>query len=127
MADANRSPPPGVHRFVPTLTEVVQPEHPPPAPLPAAAPITKEMLEEIVDASIRRAEAALSQRLPELLAVVLHEHALAVSERLRREIKASVRESVTAALDEAARTGPLAGGVLRSPEEISLITAGNRE
>ena len=52
----------------------------------------------------------LTQKLPELLAVMLHEQALAVSERLRREIRTVVRESVTAALGEklsVGRTPPL--------------------
>ncbi len=125
MADSGRMPPPAAHRFVPTLTEVVQPDAASTAMVPASRPapsVSPEVLEQIVDASIRRAEAALTQKLPELLAVVLHEHALAVSERLRREIKAVVRESVTAAVGEAARTGGLSAkgsGSLRTahPED----------
>ena len=121
MAEAGRILPPAAHRFVPTLTEVVLPDAvsvavPPASPsAPPVSPVSQEMLEQVVDASIRRAEAALTQKLPELLAVVLHEHALAVSERLRREIKAVVRESVTAAVAETARSGGLSGLVSASP------------
>ena len=57
----------------------------------------------------------MTEKLPELLAVVLHEHALAVSERLRREIKVVVRESVTTAVTEAARSGSLSAVVSSSP------------
>ena len=118
MADSGRKAPPAAHRFVPTLTEVVQPDAASTAMVPASRPapsVSPEVLEQIVDASIRRAEAALTQKLPELLAVVLHEHALAVSERLRREIKVVVRESVTAAVGEAARTGGLFANGSGSP------------
>ena len=114
MPDPGHTPPARpVHRFVPTLTEVVLPT---PAAFAASEPsqpaslITPEILEEITDASIRRAEVVLTQKLPELLAVMLHEQALAVSERLRREIRTVVRESVTVALGEklsVGRTPPL--------------------
>ncbi len=60
----------------------------------------RELLEDIVDQAIRRTEESLSQRLPEVLAVMLHEQALAVSESVRREIKATVRQSVAAVLAE---------------------------
>ena len=87
--------------FVPTLTEVVLPD-PPASPIePPAAPqpaITEELLADIVDAALRRSEAALNQRLPEALAVILHEQALAMSEHLRREIRTVVKECVTATL-----------------------------
>jgi hypothetical protein len=82
------------HRFVPTLTEVVQP--PPAMHAPEPLPITPEVLEGIVDAALKRVEAGLTQKLPELMAVLLHEQALAISERLRREIRSTVRESVQA-------------------------------
>ena len=128
MADSVRIPPSAAHRFVPTLTEVVQPDAVvvSVAPVaPPAPPVTAEMLDQIVDTSIQRAEAALTQKLPELLAVLLHEHALAVSERLRREIKASVRESVTAAVAEAVRTGGLSGGVAGSSHPVPPRAAGD--
>lgn len=120
MAEAGRILPPAAHRFVPTLTEVVLPDAatgptaPAPPPAPAASsvsPVSQALLEQIVDASIQRAETALTQKLPELLAVVLHEHALAVSERLRREIKVVVRETVTAVVDETARSGGLSARI----------------
>lgn len=120
MADPGRIPPPAAHRFVPTLTEVVLPEAMAAPVVPAgptvspAPPVSPEVLEQIVDAAIQRADAVLTQKLPELLAVVLHEHALAVSERLRREIKASVRESVLAEMAAAPRTRALPSGASES-------------
>ena len=118
MAESGRILPPAAHRFVPTLTEVVHPDAASNAMAPASPPsqvVSPEILEQIVDASILRAESALTEKLPELLAVVLHEHALAVSERLRREIKVVVRESVTTAVTEAARSGSLSAVVSSSP------------
>jgi hypothetical protein len=64
------------HRFVPTLTEVVQP--PPGMHAPEPLPITPEVLEGIVDAALKRVEAGLTQKLPELMAVLLHEQAQVV-------------------------------------------------
>ena len=46
-----------MHRFVPTLTEVVQP--PPAMHVPEPLPITPEVLEGIVDAALKRVEAGL--------------------------------------------------------------------
>jgi hypothetical protein len=89
--------------FVPTLTEVVLPDPPvsPVEPPAARQPaITEELLADIVDAALRRSEAALNQRLPEALAVILHEQALAMSEHLRREIRAVVKECVSATLTD---------------------------
>jgi hypothetical protein len=128
MVDSGRIPPPAARRFVPTLTEVVVlPEQSAPAVSPSpdtASPITMEMLEQIVDASVQRAEAALTQKLPEILSVILYEHALAVSERLRREIKATVRESVTAALADAVPSGALSGGVTDSSQGMTTDRSG---
>jgi len=78
---------------------VVQP--PPAMHVPEPLPITPEVLEGIVDAALKRVEAGLTQKLPELMAVLLHEQALAISERLRREIRSTVRESVQATLAQA--------------------------
>lgn len=103
------------HRFVPTLTEVVQP--PPAMHVPEPLPITPEVLEGIVDAALKRVEAGLTQKLPELMAVLLHEQALAISERLRREIRSTVRESVQATLAQAIpelRHIPASGADIRS-------------
>ncbi len=97
MNEPVRPPSRVAHRFVPTLTEVVRPH---PVPAPEAPALTQEFLEVIVDAALQRAEASLSQQLPEVLSVVLHEQALALSERLRREIRTVVRQSVAQALAE---------------------------
>ena len=86
------------HRFVPTLTEVVLP-HPVATPTPSQ-PITRELLEDLTDAALLRAETLLNHKLPEALAVVLHEQALALSEQLRQEIRMVVRQSVAETLAE---------------------------
>lgn len=98
MNEPFRPPPRAAHRFVPTLTEVVLPR-PVVAPTPSQ-PLTRELLEDITDAALLRAETLLNQKLPEALAVVLHEQALDLSERLRREIRIVVRQSVTETLTE---------------------------
>ena len=98
MNEPFRPSPPAAHRFVPTLTEVVLPY--PEMAAPPATSITPELLEEITDMALRRAEASLTQKLPEVLAALLHEQALAISERLRRETSATVRQAVTEALAE---------------------------
>ena len=74
-------------------------------------------MEGIVDAALKRVEAGLTQKLPELMAVLLHEQALAISERLRREIRSTVRESVQASLAQAIpelRHVPTSGAGIRS-------------
>lgn len=86
------------HRFVPTLTEVVQPDAW--TPVASAPEISQALLEDIVDRAFRQAEDALTQRLPEVLAVMLHEQALAMSERLRADIRSAVRQSVATSLSE---------------------------
>lgn len=107
------------HRFVPTLTEVV-----PQCAFnsPSNAPeMTQERLEEIVDHAFRRAEDALLQRVPEVLAVMLHEQALAVSERLRGEIKSAVRQSVASTLSE------MLPGLRVQPDGSTASRASSRE
>ena len=129
MPDSDRIPPRPVHRFVPTLTEVVQPEMPEalaPAPVAMApAGFTPEMLEALVDAAVRKVEPVLGQKLPELLAVMLHEQALAISERLRREIQTVVRESLTATLGSLQAAGKLSAS--SAPEESPPWRAGHSD
>lgn len=90
--EGSRVPP----RYVPTLTEVVSP------PQPRAAMVGREIsesqLEQVVAAAIQRAESNLTQRLPEVVAVLLHEHALAITDRLQKDIRSVVQQSVKAAL-----------------------------
>lgn len=115
MTEPGGAPPRPVHRFVPTLTEVVLP--PPAMDVPEPSPITPEVLEGIVDAALKRVEAGLTQKLPELLAVLLHEQALALSERLRREVRSTVRESVEATVAEVIpelRRRPASGTQMRN-------------
>ena len=81
-----------MHRFVPTLTEVVQP--PPAMHVPEPLPITPEVLERI-------REPLFTTK----------------SERLRREIRSTVRESVQASLAQAIpelRHVPTSGAGIRS-------------
>jgi hypothetical protein len=98
MTEDFRPPPRSPHRYVPTLTEVVA--HPASNPPVASLEITRELFQNVVDQAFRRAEDALTQRLPEVLAVMLHEQALAMSERVRHDIRIAVRESVIATLAE---------------------------
>ena len=96
MTEDFRPPPPrSPHRYVPTLTEVVQ--HPATG---TPVEITQEVFQHIVDQAFIRTEDALTQRLPEVLAVMLHEQALAMSERRRSDIRVAVRQAVIATLAE---------------------------
>ena len=98
VADSGAPPPWIAHRFVPTLTEVVQHHQLVP---PSADPDTmRESLEEFIEGAIRRAETSLSRQLPDMLEVILQEHALALSDRFRDEIRAVVRQTVTDAIRE---------------------------
>lgn len=98
MAESGAPPPWIAHRFVPTLTEVVQ--HVPLAPPSAEADTMRESLEEFIEVAIRRAETSLSRQLPDMLEVILQEHALALSDRFRDEIRAVVRHTVSDAIRE---------------------------
>jgi hypothetical protein len=111
-------------RFVPTLTEVVTPSH------SGAAPIGREMsesqLEQVVAAAIQRAEIGLTQRLPELVAVLLHEHALAMTDRLQRDIRSVVQQSVKAALLSELGIGERMQGDGVQPAQLSGTTTLNK-
>jgi hypothetical protein len=98
MAESGAPPPWIAHRFVPTLTEVVQ--HQERVPASADSESMRESLEEFIERAIRRAETSLSRQLPDMLEVILQEHALALSDRFRDEIRAVVRQTVTDAIRE---------------------------
>lgn len=89
-----------MHRFVPTLTEVVphtdtsQPEN---VSVPS---ISREEFEILVEQMLRRAEKALGQHLPESLSILLHEQALAITEMMRKEIQLTVRKVILETLAE---------------------------
>ena len=88
-------------RFVPTLTEVFVPQAQAAESQSPSSPLSRETLEEVVNAAMTRLDADLTERLPEVLSVLLHEQALAVSEQIRRELKRSARQAVLAALADA--------------------------
>ena len=98
MAESGAPPPWIAHRFVPTLTEVVH--HHQSVPPPADSESMRESLEEFIEGAIRRAETSLSRQLPDMLEVILQEHALALSDRFRDEIRATVRQTVADAIRE---------------------------
>ncbi len=102
MAIPSREPP----RFVPTLTEVVQPATaygPYQAPLlqsPPALPTGVEMEEQIVHRVMQRVDVVLEYRLHEVITQVVHEQTRSIVPRLREEIESVVRQSVYEAVAE---------------------------
>lgn len=98
---AGRNPP----RFVPTLTEVVQPTPAPEAGAPAAPPIVQE---ELVQRVLQRVEATLDGRLRETLAAVVIEQTRALGPILQAQIEALVRQAVAEAFEQELRGTPRA-------------------
>ena len=96
------SPPP---RFVPTLTEVVQPSpavpnlslDPPSADLDRA--VTEDQLVERV---LRRVDLILERQLREAVGQLILEHTETLAPQLRQEIERVVRQSVTQAFAQEA-------------------------
>ncbi|HEY0886688.1 MAG TPA: hypothetical protein VGE20_15465 [Ramlibacter sp.] len=99
-------PPP---RYVPTLTEVVQP----PASLgsePAgAAEATALAQEDVVRRVLQRVDAMLERRLRERVAAVVMEQTQALAPLLRDEIEASVRQAVAEAFEQVMGGAPREG------------------
>jgi len=88
---ARRKPP----RYVPTLTEVVEPaQHGP------AAPASGISQEEIVHRVMQRIDLALERRLREAIAATVLEQTRSIAPMLRQEIEAVVRETVSEAFAE---------------------------
>jgi len=87
-------------RFVPTLTDVVQPvmaqeQRMPPASTSAAI----ELLEDqVVHRVMQRVDLVLERRLREAVGQVILAHTQALGPRLREEIELVVRESVSQAV-----------------------------
>lgn len=84
-------------RFVPTLTEVVVPLEPPPAPV-AQPEFTAEMQEQLVHRVLQRVDLVLNQRLREALSELVVSHTQSIEPLLRQEIELVVRDAVSAAV-----------------------------
>lgn len=100
MAGAPRTPP----RYVPTLTEVVQPAQTP----GDGAPVSLEQLQEqVIHRVMQRVDLSLERRLREAIATLVLEHTRNLGPLLREEIELVVRQSVSDAVGEelAGRTG----------------------
>lgn len=100
---SSRNPP----RFVPTLTEVVEPAAGPAgvAPSPPAAPARWEGIEEpMVQRILQRVDVALERRMRAALAQVVQEQTQAMMPRLRDEIDALVRQAVNDAVAQELET-----------------------
>ncbi len=87
-------------RFVPTLTDVVQPvmaqEQ---RMLPAATPAAIELLEDqVLQRVMQRVDLVLERRLREAVSQVILAHTQTLGPRLREEIELVVRESVRQAV-----------------------------
>ena len=87
-------------RFVPTLTDVVQPVMAQEQRLPpAATPSVMELLEDqVVHRVMQRVDLVLERRLREAVGQVILAHTQALGPRLREEIELVVRESVSQAV-----------------------------
>lgn len=99
MSSANRPPP----RFVPTLTEVVQPAAPgAAATVPAAA-----LQDQIIQRVMQRVDLTLERRLREAVATLVLEKTRDLGPLLREEIEIVVRQTVSEAvtLELASRAG----------------------
>ncbi len=92
-----RTPP----RFVPTLTEVVNPGHSGTAPA-AAAPWSQEQL---IHRIMQRIDLSLDRRLRETIATIVLEQTRTLGPQLRDEIELVVRQTVSQALSEELGTG----------------------
>jgi hypothetical protein len=95
----SRAPP----RFVPTLTEVVEPAatqaaDAPAAPVAPAPVVVAELEEAIVHRVMQRVDLSLERRLREAVAAVVLEQTQHLGPRLRIEIEAVVRDCVAEAL-----------------------------
>ncbi len=97
----NRPVPP--QRFVPTLTEVVQPAQPGDlaADTPAAgAPEMNNLQEQMVHRVMQRVDLTLDRLLRETVGRLVLEHTQALAPSLRDEIEIVVRQSVNQAFEQ---------------------------
>ena len=90
---------PGPPRFVPTLTEVVQPGVSPGVSPEAPRPASHTQLEDqMVFRVMQRVDLVLERRLREAVGQLILAHTQALGPRLREEIELVVRESVNQAM-----------------------------
>lgn len=91
------SPEPSVQppRFIPTLTQVVQPGATAQNILPE---LSREMREELVMRVMQRLDVALERRLPAAISQLVLQHMRALGPRLWEEVGAIVHETVTQAV-----------------------------
>jgi hypothetical protein len=86
-------------RFVPTLTEVVQPARAPAVPptdnTPARAVDRAELEEQLVQRVLQRVDLVLERRLREAVGQLILEHTELLVPQLREEIVSVVRQSVS--------------------------------
>lgn len=86
-------------RFVPTLTDVVQPRVRPDVPMPAQlSTSTAHFEEQMVHRVMQRVDLVLERRLREAVGQLILTHTQALGSRLREEIELVVRESVSQAV-----------------------------
>lgn len=91
------SPDPSVQppRFIPTLTQVVQPGVTDQISLPE---LSREMREELVMRVMQRLDVALERRLPAAISQLVLTHMQALGPRLWQEVGVVVHEAVTQAV-----------------------------
>ncbi len=97
----NRATPP--QRFVPTLTEVVQPvavPGPGTAATEVAAPDAQRLQEQMVHRVMQRVDLTLDRLLRETVGRLVLEHTQALAPSLRDEIEIVVRQSVNQAFEQ---------------------------
>lgn len=99
MAAAPRTPP----RYVPTLTEVVQPAA---APEDGATVSLEQLQEQVIHRVMQRVDLSLERRLREAIATLVLEHTRNLGPLLREEIELVVRQSVTEAVAQELPTRP---------------------
>ena len=91
MAAAPRTPP----RYVPTLTEVVQPAA---APEDGPGVSLEQLQEQVIHRVMQRVDLSLERRLREAIATLVLEHTRNLGPLLREEIELVVRQSVSDAV-----------------------------
>lgn len=92
-------------RFVPTLTEVVQPAlmHEPPATsekaeLPMA--LSVQLQDQMAQRVLQRVDLLLERRLREAVGQLILEHTQSLAPRLREEIEQVVRQTISQAFEQ---------------------------
>ncbi|MES1978253.1 MAG: hypothetical protein V4451_09470 [Pseudomonadota bacterium] len=101
--NSNQTPP----RFVPTLTEVVQPGSQQDLSPSSPATASLEQLEDqMVHRVMQRVDLVLERRLREAVGQLILTHTQALGPRLREEIELVVRESVSQAVAQELPRGP---------------------